>query len=151
MTNQAREVVCQGRFAASLINNICAGREPSARCPVDFYASLWRIVISPIIPQDSPSCYAFCDANLVVLFIHLIATLARLLGPGGVPKTLTRPAWLEMASKVRLPEKFLWRMRKELHEKKENLLIDLAINDLIHRPQVIGKLGSLSYSGGHAE
>ena len=89
--------------------------------------------------------------NLFVLFIHLIATLARLLGPGGVPKTLTRPAWLEMASKVRLPEKFLWRMRKELHEKKENLLIDLAINDLIHRPQVIGKLGSLSYSGGHAE
>ena len=84
MTNQAREVVCQGRFAASLINNICAGREPSARCPVDFYACLWRIVISPIIPQDSPSCYAFCDANLVVLFIHLIATLARLLGPGGV-------------------------------------------------------------------
>ena len=66
-------------------------------------------------------------------------------------KTLTRPASLEMASKVRLPEKFLWRTRKELHGKKENLLIDLAINDLIHRPQVIGKLGSLSYSGGHAE
>ena len=56
-----------------------------------------------------------------------------------------------MASKVRLPEKFLWRTRKELHGKKENFLIDLAINDLIHRPQVIGKLGSLSYSGGHAE
>ncbi len=56
-----------------------------------------------------------------------------------------------MASKVRLPEKFLWRTRKELHGKKENLPIDLAINELIHRPQVIGKLGSLSYSGGHAE
>ncbi len=66
-------------------------------------------------------------------------------------KTLTRPASLEMASKVRLPEKFLWRTRKELHGKKENLPIDLAINDLIHRPQVIGKLGSLSSSGGHAE
>jgi len=48
-------------------------------------------------------------------------------------------------------DKFLWRIRKELHGKKEKLLIDLAINDLIHRPQVIGKLGSLSYSGGHAE
>ncbi len=35
--------------------------------------------------------------------------------------------------------------------KKEKLLIDPAINDLIHRPQVIGKLGSLSSSGGHAE
>jgi hypothetical protein len=34
---------------------------------------------------------------------------------------------------------------------KKKLLIDLAINDLIHRPQVIGKLGSLSSSGGHAE
>ena len=52
---------------------------------------------------------------------------------------------------VRLPEKFLWRIRKELHAKKEKLLIDLAINYLIHRPQVIGKLGSLSSSGGHAE
>jgi hypothetical protein len=43
------------------------------------------------------------------------------------------------------------KIRKELHGEKENLLIDLAINDLIHRPQVIGKLGSLSSSGGHAE
>src|SRR6266481_8202864 len=37
-----------------------------------------------MIPQDSPS---WCDSamgNLVVLFIHFIATLARLLGPGGV-------------------------------------------------------------------
>jgi len=52
---------------------------------------------------------------------------------------------------VRLPEKFLWRIRKEPHGKKEKVLIDPAINDLIHRPQVIGKLGSLSSSGGHAE
>jgi len=51
----------------------------------------------------------------------------------------------------RLPDKFLWRIRKELHWKKEKLLIELALNDLIHRPQVIGKLGSLSSSGGHAE
>jgi hypothetical protein len=45
---------------------------------------LWRIVISPIIPQDSPSCYDSAMRNLVVLFILLIATLARLVGPGGV-------------------------------------------------------------------
>jgi len=43
------------------------------------------------------------------------------------------------------------RIRKELHGKKEKLLIDPAIDDLIHRPQVIGRLGSLSSSGGHAE
>src|SRR6516165_5658849 len=43
----------------------------------------WRIVISPKIPQDSPSCYDSVMRDLVVLFIHLIATLARLLGPGG--------------------------------------------------------------------
>ena len=48
-------------------------------------------------------------------------------------------------------DKFLWRIRKELHGKKDKLLIDLAINNLIHRPQVIGRLGSLSSSGGHAE
>jgi putative transposase len=44
----------------------------------------WRIVISPMIPQDSPPCYHSSMRNLAVLFIHLIATLARLLGPGGV-------------------------------------------------------------------
>src|ERR1700730_3958637 len=36
------------------------------------------------IPQDSLSCYDSAMRNLVVLLIHLIATLARLLGPGGV-------------------------------------------------------------------
>jgi hypothetical protein len=34
--------------------------------------------------QDSPSCYDSAMHNLVVLFIHRIATLAGLLGPGGV-------------------------------------------------------------------
>ena len=38
----------------------------------------------PEIPQDSPSCYHSSMRNLAVLFIHLIAVLARLLGPGGV-------------------------------------------------------------------
>src|SRR5467141_4013916 len=36
-----------------------------------------------MIPRDSPSCYDSAMRNLV-LFIHFIATLARLLGPGGV-------------------------------------------------------------------
>src|SRR6266699_4439099 len=47
-------------------------------------ACLWRIVISPAIPQDSPPCYDSLMRNLAVLFIHFIATLARLLGPVGV-------------------------------------------------------------------
>jgi len=38
----------------------------------------------PIIPYDSPPCYHSLVGHLVVLFIHFIATLARLLGPGGV-------------------------------------------------------------------
>ena len=37
-----------------------------------------------MIPRDSPSYYDSAMRNLVVLFIHFIATLARLLGPGGV-------------------------------------------------------------------
>jgi putative transposase len=37
-----------------------------------------------MIPRDSPSCNDSAMRNLVVLLIHLIATLARLLGPGGV-------------------------------------------------------------------
>src|SRR5258708_36811806 len=43
----------------------------------------WRIVISPTIPQDSPPCYHSSMRHLVVLFIHSLATLVRLLGPGG--------------------------------------------------------------------
>src|SRR5437667_6188113 len=37
-----------------------------------------------MIPQNSPPCYHSSMRHLVVLFIHFIATLARLLGPGGV-------------------------------------------------------------------
>ena len=37
-----------------------------------------------MITQDFPSCYHSSMRNLAVLFIHLLATLARLLGPGGV-------------------------------------------------------------------
>ena len=37
-----------------------------------------------MIPWDSPSCYHSSKGNLVVLFIHLIATMARWLGSGGV-------------------------------------------------------------------
>jgi hypothetical protein len=43
-----------------------------------------RIVISPIIPYDSPSCYHSSMRHFVVLFIHLIAILTQLLQPGGV-------------------------------------------------------------------
>jgi len=39
---------------------------------------------SPMIPQDSPSCYHSSMRHLVVLFIHFLATLVHLLGPGGV-------------------------------------------------------------------
>ena len=52
-------------------------RDQSAACG-------WRIVISPMIPQDVASCYHSSMRHLVVLFIHLLATLGRLLGPGGV-------------------------------------------------------------------
>src|ERR1700726_2959858 len=44
----------------------------------------WRIVNLPMIPRDYPSCYDSAMGSLFVLFIHFIAPLARLLGPGGV-------------------------------------------------------------------
>ena len=44
----------------------------------------WRIVISLMIPQCSPSRYDSAMRNLIVLLIHFLSTLARLLGPGGV-------------------------------------------------------------------
>src|SRR5438094_9421773 len=37
-----------------------------------------------MIPQNSPPCYHSSMRHLVVLFIHFLATLARLLGSGGV-------------------------------------------------------------------
>jgi|HubBroStandDraft_6_1064221.scaffolds.fasta_scaffold656825_2 hypothetical protein len=40
----------------------------------------WQTVTSPIIPQDSPPYYHASMRHLVVLFIHFLATLARLLG-----------------------------------------------------------------------
>src|SRR6202045_5058805 len=43
----------------------------------------WRIVISLIIRWNFPSCYDSVMRDLVVLFIHFIASLARLLGPWG--------------------------------------------------------------------
>ena len=39
--------------------------------------------ISPTIPQHFRSCYDSAVRTLIVLFIHFIAGLARLLGPGG--------------------------------------------------------------------
>ena len=39
-------------------------------------ACAWRIVISPMIPQEFPSCYYSSMRNLAVLVVHLIATLA---------------------------------------------------------------------------
>jgi hypothetical protein len=49
------------------------------------YASCgWRIVISPLIPYDSPLCYHSSMRHVVVLFIHLIAVLTQLFQPGGV-------------------------------------------------------------------
>src|SRR2546429_6688732 len=44
----------------------------------------WRIVVLPIFPWDFPSCYDSAMSNLVPLFVHFLATLARLLGPRGV-------------------------------------------------------------------
>jgi hypothetical protein len=41
----------------------------------------WRIVVSAIIPWVSPACYDSVMRDLFVLFIHFIATLARLLVP----------------------------------------------------------------------
>src|SRR5207245_19989 len=41
----------------------------------------WRIVVLPIFPWDFPSCYDSAMSNLVPLFVHFLATLARLLGP----------------------------------------------------------------------
>jgi len=51
------------------------------RNKTDSLACSWRIVISPIIRRDFLSCYDSVMRDLVVLFTHFIARLARLLGP----------------------------------------------------------------------
>jgi putative transposase len=51
------------------------------RLAMNFQACGWRIVNSRMIPR--PATHS-AMRNLVVLFIHFIASLARLLGPGGV-------------------------------------------------------------------
>ena len=54
-----------------------------------------RVVISPMIPHDSPSCYHSARLNRVVLFIHFDATLARLLGPGSVRSIVAESFFLK--------------------------------------------------------
>jgi hypothetical protein len=70
------------RFTAPLTLSLCASGYNAV--PAREKYRTWRIVISPMIPQDFPPCYYSSMRNLAVLVIHLIATLARLLGPGGV-------------------------------------------------------------------
>ena len=55
----------------------------------------WRIVIPALIPWDFPSCYDSSMRDLAVLFIHLIAVLARLLGPGRVPSVVAESLLLK--------------------------------------------------------
>src|SRR6266851_9719907 len=43
-----------------------------------------ELLFSPTIPQDFPPCYHSAMRHPMVLFIHFLATLVRLLGPGGV-------------------------------------------------------------------
>ena len=68
------------------------------------------------IPQDSPSCYHSSMRNLVVLFIHLIAVLARLLGPGGVRSVVAESLLLKHQLLIDIGEtsvsKYMVRCRK---------------------------------------
>src|SRR5437870_5976749 len=71
----------------------CCGRSSRSQCAHCYgFRSIFRyiitcgcrIVILPIFPWDFPSCYDSAMSNLVILFVHFLATLARLLGPRGV-------------------------------------------------------------------
>jgi hypothetical protein len=56
----------------------------AAHAPSEIFSTCdWRIVVSPIIPWISRPVTILLMRDLGVLFIHFIATLARLLGPGG--------------------------------------------------------------------
>ena len=69
------------------------GLAPRAR--LELATCGWRIVISPMIPHDFASCYHSSMRDLVVLFIHLLATLVRLVGPGGVRSLLAESLLLK--------------------------------------------------------
>jgi hypothetical protein len=56
----------------------------SSRCSTRFGKVWVANCCFAIFPEDFPSCYDSAMSNLVILFIHFLATLARLLGPGGV-------------------------------------------------------------------
>jgi hypothetical protein len=70
----ARVTLICSLLCSVLIAGVFDVREAPATCG-------WRIVVLPIFPQDFPSCYDSAMSNLVILFIHFLATLARLLGP----------------------------------------------------------------------
>jgi hypothetical protein len=53
----------------------------TAQCPLSSTCGR-RIVISPMIPYDSPPCYHSSMRHLIVFSSHLIAVLTQLLQPG---------------------------------------------------------------------
>jgi hypothetical protein len=73
-----------------------------------------ELLFRPMIAQGSPSCYDFATRNLIVLFIHFIATLAWLLGPGGVGSIVVKSLLLRHQllivnrSRQRSPNLFAW-------------------------------------------
>src|SRR5947207_2052584 len=67
-----------------------------------------------MIPQDSAACYHSSMGHLVILFIHFLATLVRLLGPGGVRSIVAESLLFKHQllivnrSRQRSPNLFAW-------------------------------------------
>jgi hypothetical protein len=63
--------------SASLAQRMFPGQDPINRHV--YWTCGWRIVISPMIPRDFPSCYHPSMRNLTVLFVQV----SRAAGPEG--------------------------------------------------------------------
>ena len=67
-----------------------------------------------MIPRDSAACYHSSMRHLVILFIHFLATLVRLLGPGGVRSIVAESLLFKHQllivnrSRQRSPNLFAW-------------------------------------------
>ena len=80
-----------------------------------------------MITQDFPSCYHSSMRNLAVLFIHLLATLARLLGPGGVRSIVAETDVDWSGNRIHLRRTFIdGKIAERLKTKKSKSAVAMA-------------------------
>jgi hypothetical protein len=80
-------------------------RVPDANRYVARWRCPWRIADSGLNAGESRFCYDDKMGDIVILFVHVISTFARLLGPGGLRSVVAESALVKLADLDWRPER----------------------------------------------